>query len=331
MRATTFASTLIAWAFRIVNCTMEHTARNLKLVLANLGSFSPCTSISCGITCLVLFSFVAYGQSGVQYGRVDVDGDDKTDIGVYRSGWWYVLLSSSGYSQEFARSFGGAANDIPVLGDLDGDGKTDIGVYRSGWWYVLLSSSGYSQEFAKSFGGAANDIPVLGDLDGDDKTDIGVYRSGWWYVLLSSSAYNREFARSYGGMVNDVPLAPGAPKPPADICGGDNSFATNFDFYWWEFPYGCRDETYQGNLWLSDASFQLFGPNINMALPLQNVTGVAYDDGSVKVENLRKTDNDRISVTKFIDHIHWRVDLKACTSDGGAHRYIRITVRGKKN
>jgi hypothetical protein len=116
------------------------------------------------------------------------------------------------------------------------------------------------------------------------------------------------------------------------IYGGDNTFYKEFDLYWYGFS--CYTENNEGDVWLTDLSFQLFGPYIGATLPLQNVPGVAYDDGSVKIENVRKTDNDSLSVTKYTDHVHYQVSLTACFSlfggEEAAHRYIRITVHGRK-
>ena len=114
---------------------------------------------------------------------------------------------------------------------------------------------------------------------------------------------------------------------PIVIYGGDNELEKNFDLTWWQFPYGCHDEDDPGDVYLN-GGFKLFGPNIGSVLPLLNLPGVVYDDGSVMVENLRKTDNDTLEVTKYADHVHYMVHLHACTGDGGAHRYIKIHVRG---
>jgi hypothetical protein len=61
---------------------------------------------------------------------LDVDGDGRADIGVFRpsTGFWWGLASSTNYSS-YASVHWGGTGDIPVPGDYDGDGKTDIAVY----------------------------------------------------------------------------------------------------------------------------------------------------------------------------------------------------------
>jgi hypothetical protein len=82
----------------------------------------------------------------------DYDGDSKADQAVYRSGIWYILGSTQGFSAvEF-----GIASDIPVAADYDGDGKADIAVFRDGVWYMLRSQQGFG---AVQFG-TTNDRPI---------------------------------------------------------------------------------------------------------------------------------------------------------------------------
>ena len=69
---------------------------------------------------------------------IDIDGDGKSDITVYRDGAWYILRSSDGGVTTI--DWGGLPQDKPVPGDYDGDGKTDIAVYRDGAWYISRSS-----------------------------------------------------------------------------------------------------------------------------------------------------------------------------------------------
>lgn len=77
----------------------------------------------------------------------DFDGDGQADIAVYRppEGTWWILTSSSGFSDYIGRQWG-ISSDVPTPGDYDSDGRTDIAVFRpsEGIWYVLTSGSGFS-------------------------------------------------------------------------------------------------------------------------------------------------------------------------------------------
>lgn len=115
------------------------------------------------------------------------------------------------------------------------------------------------------------------------------------------------------------------------LYGGENVFYREFNLNWCGFGTGAwtHDEFDEGDVYLTDRSFQLFGPYIGGPIPFPNAPGVVYDDGSVKIENVRKTDHDDLAVSKYLDHVHYRVHLRA-TCFYSAHRYIRITVTGRK-
>jgi hypothetical protein len=114
-----------------------------------------------------------------QQRRFDYDGDNKSDVSVYRpgaTGAWYLLNSGSA-----AASYGfGTTGDKIVPADYDGDGKTDVAVYRSGTWYLLRSTAGFT---GVSFG-EATDIPQPADITGDGKAELVVFRpsNGGWYT-----------------------------------------------------------------------------------------------------------------------------------------------------
>ncbi|HLM02277.1 MAG TPA: FG-GAP-like repeat-containing protein [Pyrinomonadaceae bacterium] len=102
----------------------------------------------------------------------DVDGDGKTDIGVFRpsEGNWYILQSAD---NSFRAFHFGQDNDVPVPADYDGDRKTDIAVVREDVWYILQSSNnGFRAEF---WGTSGFDIAVPADYDGDGKADLAFF------------------------------------------------------------------------------------------------------------------------------------------------------------
>lgn len=116
----------------------------------------------------------------------DFDGDEKTDIGIYRatpSEWW---VNRSSTSQTFALQFG-ADGDVIAPGDYTGDGKDDIALWRpsDGFWFILRSED--FSFFAFPFGGSG-DTPVPADFDGDGKTDPAIFRpsSTLWFIARSS-------------------------------------------------------------------------------------------------------------------------------------------------
>ena len=143
--------------------------------------------------------------------RFDFDGDDRSDISVFRpsAGSWYIL--NSGVNNFRGVGFG-TGGDIPVAEDYDGDGKADIAVFRRGAWYILQSAGNTFR--AVSFGNAT-DIPLPADFTGDKRAEVAVYRpdGGFWYTLnLVNGAF---FGAQFGGS-GDRPA-------PADYDGDDKA------------------------------------------------------------------------------------------------------------
>ena len=153
---------------------------------------------------------VAQGRGGIAP-PFDFDGDNKTDVAVFRpsNGVWYVLRSADNSAS--AVQFG-IATDRLVAADYDGDRRADIAVFRNGIWYILNSSNNV---FRSLQWGQAGDVAVPGDYDGDNQADVAVFRpsTATWYVLRSLDG--GFFAQQFGAR-SDRPV-------PADY-DGDGKF-----------------------------------------------------------------------------------------------------------
>jgi hypothetical protein len=136
------------------------------------------------------FALVGYNFSEQQVPNtrpyIDFDGDDKTDISIFRptvGEWWYLKSSDGGNA---AVQFGNST-DKPVPADFTGDGKTDVAVWRpsTGFWYILRSED---NSYAAFPFGANGDLARVGDFDGDGKADPTIYRpaTGEWFIQKST-------------------------------------------------------------------------------------------------------------------------------------------------
>jgi hypothetical protein len=145
--------------------------------------------------------------------RADVDGDGKTDLGVYgaASAEWWVLKSGDGYASYIYRGGWGGPGYTPVSGDYDGDGKADLAVYgvATGEWWILKSSDSYSSYIYRGGWGGAAYTPVPGDFDGDGRADLAVYgaATGEWWILKSSDNYATYIYRGGWGGSGYTPVS----------------------------------------------------------------------------------------------------------------------------
>jgi len=116
----------------------------------------------------------------------DYDGDDKTDLSIFRPSpgeWWYQKSSTGTVA---AAAFGSSSDKI-VPADFTGDNKTDFAFWRpsTGQWFVLRSED--FSFFAFPFG-TTGDTPVTGDFDGDGKADPTIFRPSTltWFIQKST-------------------------------------------------------------------------------------------------------------------------------------------------
>ncbi|MFY9572656.1 MAG: immunoglobulin domain-containing protein, partial [Blastocatellia bacterium] len=126
---------------------------------------------------------------GTSRRRCDFDGDNKSDISIWRpsTGGWFVINSSNGQTPF---SGWGTAGDVSVPADYDADGKTDLAVFRpsNGTWYIINSSTG-QERLPRVSWGQNGDVPVPADYDSDGKADLAVWRpsTGTWFIIDSST------------------------------------------------------------------------------------------------------------------------------------------------
>lgn len=126
----------------------------------------------------------AWGLSGDFFVPVDYDGDNKTDIAIWRAGAptvaaFYILQSATNTVR--VEAFGQSGDDPSVVDDYNGDGKADLAVYRAGanagdqsTWFYRASAGG---PVIYTPWGQNGDFPAPGDYDGDGRADFVIQRN----------------------------------------------------------------------------------------------------------------------------------------------------------
>ncbi len=128
-----------------------------------------------------------WGLSGDLFVPVDFDGDNESDIAVWRPGAatvaaFYILQSNTNTVRIVP--FGQTNDDPSIVGDYDGDGSADVAVYRSGLaagdpstWYYLGSLNNPSGNVSYVPWGQNGDFVAPGDYDGDGRNDFVIQRN----------------------------------------------------------------------------------------------------------------------------------------------------------
>ncbi len=131
------------------------------------------------------FTVTASAVAGIR-APFDYDGDDKTDLSIFRPSagqWWYQKSSDSSV---YAASFGSSTDKITPA-DFTGDQKSDFAFFRdsTGNWFILRSEDFSFLAFPF---GASGDTPVPADFDGDNKADAAVFRASTntWFIQKST-------------------------------------------------------------------------------------------------------------------------------------------------
>jgi hypothetical protein len=146
----------------------------------------------------------------------DYDGDNKTDIAVWRSSEtpgksaFYILNSFD--STVRIENFGQPFDNATVVGDYDGDGRADPAVYRATSaglqnYYIYRGSANNPNGDLTyvPWGSGFNLYTYRGDFDGDGKLDFCI-REGVLFILRRSSDLGVEYIR--WGLADEV-LLPG--------------------------------------------------------------------------------------------------------------------------
>ncbi len=144
---------------------------------------------------LQLYPFHTETPAGKSTG--DYDGDGKSDLAIYRNGYWSIYLMTRSLLF-YNEGVWGGAGWTPVAGDYDGDGKADLAVYRDGYWSIYSLANGIILNNAGIWGGAGS-TPVPGDYDGDGKTDLAVYHNGYWSIYSLANGIILYEAGVWGG------------------------------------------------------------------------------------------------------------------------------------
>jgi hypothetical protein len=139
-----------------------------------------------------------FGLTADKLTPADYDGDNRTDIAVWREdivgvAAFYILQSSTNTVR--IEQFGQNGDDPSIVGDWDGDGKADISVYRDSafgsqsYFFYLGSMNNPGGNTTYLPWGTTGDKPLRGDFDGDGQLDLAVFRptNKVWYIRQSSN------------------------------------------------------------------------------------------------------------------------------------------------
>ena len=196
-----------------------------------------------------------WGIASDQFTPGDYDGDNKTDVSIWRPGAsgvaaWYTLLSAT--TTVRVENFGQTGDQSDVMGDYDGDGKDDIAVYRPGatsgdpsfwFWRTTLNGPVFAVQWGQN-----GDFPAPGDYDGDGKNDFAVQRNAgggqarFWRLFATGSSDSLVF-----GTPTDV-IVPGDydgdGKTDVGVIRGVSG-----QWLWWIHPSagGADTATFWGN------------------------------------------------------------------------------------
>ncbi|MDA2987240.1 MAG: VCBS repeat-containing protein, partial [Actinomycetota bacterium] len=150
-----------------------------------------------------------------------LDGDKRSDIGVFRNGTWTWQVTKGDTP---APVVFGQAGDVPVVGDWNGDGRSDIGFVRQGRWNLRITGlerkprgldKSITVQWAKREGtavlsfvfGSFGDLPVVGDWNRDGSDDPGVIQDrSTWVLSRGIDKLRPTEKQSHALLADEVPI-----------------------------------------------------------------------------------------------------------------------------
>ena len=140
----------------------------------------------------------------------DWSGTGHQNLGVFRSGTWFLDLDGDGLFTARDRLFNfGQAGDIPVVGDWDGSGTVKAGLFRNGTFLLdfsgLISGIPTGKSTVTFPFGIAGDVPVVGDWNSLGSSKVGVFRGGQW-LLDTNGSHTINGPTHWFGLAGDKPL-----------------------------------------------------------------------------------------------------------------------------
>ncbi len=163
------------------------------------------------------------GNFGGEPGDISVtafiDGDKRSDRGIFRNGTWLWQLTAGG---EATDQFG-QMGDQPITGDWDGDGKTDLGVYRAGQFQLrftnvtkkpkVLGKKVDYQAIPELRAGVAfftlglpTDIAVAGDWNATGRDTPALVRGSDWFFLKNLKKVKKTSKATFSMPNGSIPL-----------------------------------------------------------------------------------------------------------------------------
>jgi hypothetical protein len=146
----------------------------------------------------------------------DFDGDDHTDIGVFRPTTGQFIIRRQPQGVVVTVTFVGEPGDRPVIGDWDGDGFDTLGVFRDNGAFPpvffltnsRITDGAFFKVELQLFEGQEGDVPIAGDWNGDGIDSFGFYHPSTSKFFLVDNIFTGAVTRAFAfGTAGDLPFA----------------------------------------------------------------------------------------------------------------------------